>query len=624
MVMEEQHSDMELAAEKIPVPQVQGSVEMPSLYTNNRIKSISHSKPRFRKKALHAAILKQMEFYFSDANLTKDRFLGSLIKEDPYVDLSVFIRFNKIRELTTDINRIAKALQGSTILALSEDGTKVSRITPIKHKENVQDCTVYVQNLPPDANHDWLCSVFSQYGNVIYVSIPHYRINKKIKGFGFVEFDKPEEANKCLKAFKKMGCVLPIHTSPDELLSITTFDDVEKDVTRRNKMFIEKSSSYLDSGTNYGVNVTDAEMKNGNKEKEHCMPEESVNADKDCNGSRKVMKRKHSSSSEINANTDIENEIIASVSKKPKKKDKHIDQTTSNDIANEHEVVTENVILQESSKMDVKEEKFEEIDELSKKSNKQLETENDNDSKEIPTNNLEKDNVVTEDVEMVNETDNKETAEDGKKKKRKRKRKSRIDEDSIGNIGLQVMSKKDWKFLRNKYLELQKTKMKQLKQHLIKTRNQWSHYDRTKSDKEESGEKEKAPTTEKVPVRSFSFTPGVIVKIELNEPCIDPKSLKMELKGNSSIKYIDVSEGGSEVYVRHDTPESAKSFVQKSNETQNMTILKDEEERIYWKKILQDREEKLGKKIKVKQRGRSKLLKKAEKELGKHIKFDEV
>lgn len=45
---------------------------------------------------------------------------------------------------------------------------------------------------------------------------------------------------------------------------------------------------------------------------------------------------------------------------------------------------------------------------------------------------------------------------------------------------------------------------------------------------------------------------------------------------------------------------------------------------MYWDKILRDREEKLSKTVKIKQRGRNKLLKKAEKELGKHIKFDEV
>ena len=37
-----------------------------------------------------------------------------------------------------------------------------------------------------------------------------------------------------------------------------------------------------------------------------------------------------------------------------------------------------------------------------------------------------------------------------------------------------------------------------------------------------------------------------------------------------------------------------------------------------------DRSEKMMKRVKVNQRGRNKLLKKAEKELGKHIKFDEV
>lgn len=37
-----------------------------------------------------------------------------------------------------------------------------------------------------------------------------------------------------------------------------------------------------------------------------------------------------------------------------------------------------------------------------------------------------------------------------------------------------------------------------------------------------------------------------------------------------------------------------------------------------------DRKDKIENNIRVKQRGRDKLLKKAEKELGKHIKFDEV
>lgn len=118
------------------------------------------------------------------------------------MDLNVFTKFNKIRELTMDVNRIAKALQGSNILKVSEDGTKVCRLTPINKKENMDECTVYVQNLPPDADHDWLTSVFSKYGPVVYVSIPRYTSNRKIKGFAFIEFDTPDGVKECLKVRK--------------------------------------------------------------------------------------------------------------------------------------------------------------------------------------------------------------------------------------------------------------------------------------------------------------------------------------------------------------------------------------------------------------------------------------
>lgn len=78
MVMEE--SDIELASESIPVPQVQG----PIVDTVKRNKSGAlRGKPRLRKKALHASILKQMEFYFSNANLSKDRYLSGLLQESP-------------------------------------------------------------------------------------------------------------------------------------------------------------------------------------------------------------------------------------------------------------------------------------------------------------------------------------------------------------------------------------------------------------------------------------------------------------------------------------------------------------------------------------------------------------
>ncbi|XP_076249186.1 la related protein 7 [Calliopsis andreniformis] len=584
MVMEEQQSDMELDSERVPVPQVQKSVENSRANKVNKNSGVSRGKPRLRKKALNAAILKQMEFYFSDANLSKDRFLSNLIKDDPYVDLSVFLRFNKIRDLTSDVNRINKALQASEILSLSEDGTKVCRTTPVEPKKNADDCTIYVQNLPPDADHEILSSLFSQYGPVVYVSVPRYKHNRKIKGFAFIEFDTPESARKCMKAFQKKGCVLPSHTAPNELLSITTFDNAEKDVTLLGRKKDPSEEEHTADKELENVKPdTDSNLENREEGEQVTADNSEIQENKN-----KDTRKRLRIDSEHLETADTENQVDAEMVKKKKSR-------LSTDVSNN-----------ETKHANEKEEN------TSKKLIKGKESVPS--SEEIVDNGNKSEERMTEEEDDTNE----------KKKKRKRKRRSKT-EDVTYSLGLQVMTKKDWKHLRNKYLELQRSKMKQLKQHLRKTKwNQWSNYEKNKTEKEENDEKEKTTKQDSANVPRFSFVPGVIVKIEMDKPCSDPKGLKMELKGNNSVKYIDVDEGSFVAYVRCDTAEAAQTFAQRSDEEKHMTILEGEEEKMYWNKISEDREKKLGNKIRPKQRGRNKLLKKAEKVLGKHIKFDEV
>lgn len=91
MVTEEEQSDMELASEMIPVPQVPVQEEIRHEDPiNQQVETPPTKKSRTRKKTLHAAIRKQMEFYFSDANLARDRFLGNLVKQDPSNNISLF------------------------------------------------------------------------------------------------------------------------------------------------------------------------------------------------------------------------------------------------------------------------------------------------------------------------------------------------------------------------------------------------------------------------------------------------------------------------------------------------------------------------------------------------------
>jgi RNA recognition motif-containing protein len=57
---------------------------------------------------------------------------------------------------------------------------------------------LFVGNLPFTMNQDQLTAVFAPYGNIVSVNIVSDRFSGKSKGFGFVEFEKDEDAMKAL------------------------------------------------------------------------------------------------------------------------------------------------------------------------------------------------------------------------------------------------------------------------------------------------------------------------------------------------------------------------------------------------------------------------------------------
>uniref|UniRef100_A0AAX7W403 La-related protein 7 n=1 Tax=Astatotilapia calliptera TaxID=8154 RepID=A0AAX7W403_ASTCA len=159
-------------------------------------------KKRSRVKQLLSEVKKQVEFWFGDVNLSKDRFLKKLMEESDrgYVDISVLASFNRMKQLTTDTKLIARALKNSSVVELNLEGTKVRRQLPIGELPNdVDSRTVYVELLPKDVTHSWIERVFTKCGNVVYVSIPRYKSSRDSKGFAFVEFEKEEQAQKAIE-----------------------------------------------------------------------------------------------------------------------------------------------------------------------------------------------------------------------------------------------------------------------------------------------------------------------------------------------------------------------------------------------------------------------------------------
>ncbi|CAK9274729.1 unnamed protein product [Sphagnum jensenii] len=126
---------------------------------------------------LKAKIVKQVEFYFSDANLPTDNYLMKYVKKDPqgFVPIPVVASFRKIKNLVKNHGVVAAALRNSPLLVVSEDGKKVRRVHPLPEVdlEEVQARTVVAENLPADHSIETIEQLFGKVGNVKMVRICH-------------------------------------------------------------------------------------------------------------------------------------------------------------------------------------------------------------------------------------------------------------------------------------------------------------------------------------------------------------------------------------------------------------------------------------------------------------------
>lgn len=70
-------------------------------------------------------LLKQIEYYFSPENLCKDTFLRKNMDGEGWVQISVIAGFNKVKEITNNLQFIVETLQLSTVIEVQ--GGRVRR-----------------------------------------------------------------------------------------------------------------------------------------------------------------------------------------------------------------------------------------------------------------------------------------------------------------------------------------------------------------------------------------------------------------------------------------------------------------------------------------------------------------
>lgn len=154
-----------------------------------------------------AAIRRQLEYYFSDSNLPRDKFLRAKTEENEqgFVDISVLLTFKRLQALGATLTSVAAAVTDSTLLALNDDLTRVRRTTPLPQVSLFDTRAVYAKgwiarSQPPSI--DELVAMFSPSGKVLSVKIRRFedQLDKKkyFKGSVFVEMESAEAADRVI------------------------------------------------------------------------------------------------------------------------------------------------------------------------------------------------------------------------------------------------------------------------------------------------------------------------------------------------------------------------------------------------------------------------------------------
>ncbi|NXG81714.1 LARP7 protein, partial [Stercorarius parasiticus] len=541
-------------------------------------------KKRSRVKQVLADIAKQVDFWFGDVNLHKDRFLREQIEKsrDGYVDISLLVSFNKMKKLTTDGKLIARAVKSSSVVELDLEGTRIRRRQPLgEQPKDVDSRTVYVELLPKNVNHSWIERVFGKCGNVVYISIPRYKTTGDPKGFAFVEFETKEQAEKAIEflnnppeeAPRKPG-IFPktVKNKPVPTLNTSNSSVVEeKKKKKKKKSKIKKESNVQAAVETKESNTTNTTTEQVPKSKRHRTSSE-------CSEMEGTETHRQPARREKRKWDKTESSEGPWESRPGKRK-----RTSSGDGETSTPKVKKTV--QKDEVRPVKEE----TTEAPKDSN---------------------------DVSAEDDKDKKDTSLSKSKRKHKKKHKER---HKMGEevIPLRVLSKTEWMDLKQEYLALQKASMASLKKTMsqIKPEPVGEMEMETCAEKKPQSENDKCNPVWDVFLSSTmgpQFVSGVIVKIISTEPLPGRKQIKDALAVLADVAYVDMLEGDTECHVRLNTPEDAQIVVKSYKEIQiknnwKLEVLTGDHEQRYWQKILVDRQAKLNQ-PREKKRGTEKVI----------------
>jgi len=202
---------------------------------------------------LEKKIIRQVEYYFGDINLARDKFMKEQIKtNDGWLEMALLLKFNRLSTMCKDADAILSALSKSTsgLLELNLDEKKVRR-SPFKplpsfdkeHAAAINKRTLYIKGFPVETTLDDLQDWFDS--NWAAERIHMKRADgKTFKGSIFVTMASDDTATKLLEAAASEDGVLFKET---KLEKISTREDYWKRKTEEKKALVERGNKAKDA-----------------------------------------------------------------------------------------------------------------------------------------------------------------------------------------------------------------------------------------------------------------------------------------------------------------------------------------------------------------------------------------
>ncbi|XP_048580158.1 la-related protein 7 isoform X2 [Nematostella vectensis] len=508
----------------------------------------------------------------NDSALLKDRFLKQQIENHPdgYVAISTIASFNKIKQMTDDIKLVKKAMKLSQQLELNEDGTMVRRMAPLPQPRNVDAETVYVEKLPFHADHDWLKKVFSEFGKVLYVSLPRFKHNGEIKGFAFIEFESKQQAEHVVQMFNRES-----KTKKEEKRE-PSIDDKTKIKKRRRS----HSESDLESSK---LSLSQSERK-----RRRTTSETSVDSNENASPFKpppcKRSARNESGTADKSVGGTPEAEKTAEGSKTRKRK-KSVRWEGS----------------EEETGLNAESETRDSEGECSIKKKKSSESDT-NDKKEEDTCESQK-----------------------KHKTRKRKKKNKEKKVASRLPHLRVISKLEWQRLKEEYKSLQRQAMQDLKKQLKQTSEAQQQTETNSAPKAKPAKPSVPSPTQTAPNKippDLPLIQGVVLRFNRLDNELSTKDVRKTFSSYGPVAFVEMDEATGVGYVRFHTPEKCTSILEQlsseASPSVKVTSLTGEEEKQYWKKINADRVARFQAK-REKKRGTEKVISRVKQMKCRHV-----